>query len=83
MDIVPFRHGEKWILAVGVGAIKSNTITGSRQQRATRVAFRACWSSEKGRWSGQSVFGTQFDSSDDALNYLAENRDIMESAPGL
>lgn len=82
--IQPCQWQKKWLLASGVQTVSDIGVSGSPAKGAARThtTFAVCWSS-RGRWVPQAVLGQLFKSGEEATAYLDENREKLESAPGL
>ena len=80
MTIELFQDGEKWLLAKNLRFEDTGGIHGkpgpSPRGRDNCDGF---WSREKEKWVGTRGMGTRFDSIEEALDYMEENRGWMES----
>jgi len=76
--IEPFESDGKWLLARGVEYVASQGISGTRGASPRgRRTFHDCWSEERG-WVTSAGLATQFDTKEDAQQYLFENQKELD-----
>lgn len=72
-----FKHNEKWLIVIHSRTIGSDGPSNSASMRHKTETFDMCWSGE--RWVPQAGLGKQFDTQEEALQYLQENASTMEA----
>ncbi len=73
-----FQVGDKWIIARNPGEIPNPSINGTLSQSPGRITHGGCWTGEK--WAAQTNFAKLFDSRNLALEYLQQNRQVVEAS---